>query len=125
MTKGIAIIGKSGSRKSLKVTELLMEYVKKEIVLIDGINFTKQAFPFHTCDKYTKAIIIDNIPAPTDIGVFFQLVTGSVIINIKGGISFKHQFEKVILILDEKVTEEQLQGASFIRRFEIVEIIKT
>jgi hypothetical protein len=127
MTKGIAIIGKSASWKRLQAEKATIEYLKEEVVPIDFKKFkpNNYHFMFQKCDHNTKAIIIEGISADTDIGVFKHMITESVIIDKQSRDPFPHKFEKVILIFDEEVTRRNLQGASFIRRFEIVEIIET
>ena len=124
MNKGIIIIGEPLSGKSLLAKQLVENYKKEHVVLIQGNHFLrKNSFPFQSCTEETKVLLIDDVLPKTHIHEFYSILNGNVLINKLGEESFEIKIEKLIIICSAEIKESDLPtDESFKRRFEIINL---
>ena len=126
MTKGLIILGKQGSGKSVLATKIASEYDVYSVSIIDGrqllLSKNKYFFISQFINEKTKCVIFDDLPFNTDFNFFISLFDKIPVYQINKKV-FEIVFEKIILIACESISFQNLPiGASFNRRFEIQQL---
>ena len=126
MTKGLIILGKQGSGKSVLATKLASEFDVNSVSVLDGKqliekNYSRNYLVSHL-NRETKVLIIDDVPSSIKWNNLFPLFD-----KISIGNTCKDDFQisltKLIVVCCESISLQSLPiGASFHRRFEIQQL---
>jgi hypothetical protein len=124
MAKGFIFIGKQETGKS-RTSKVIKKYYENKTILLDGRNFRgqKPSYFFRFCSPETKVIIIDEIIKLKYLEYFMEFIPkGKILVQPLNNKPYEIQIEKLIIICDSEINKTDLpQGASFLRRFEIIE----
>lgn len=128
MKKGLIFIGEAETGKSRTAMQI-RKYYGDEAVYLDGRQFKPNGFQFYfkNCAPQTKVVIIDELIKPDYLMSFLGVISESKIpVHPQGKKPFEIQIDKLILVLSSDIKKEDLpKGASFERRFTIVEFPNT
>ncbi|RAR47259.1 hypothetical protein [Flavobacterium lacus] len=124
MAERILIIGDNTSAKLRLAFDLVANYNKIAVALIDGLSFkVTNEFRFQNCTKETKVLIIDDLNDTELLSNFFDLVNESFIVSGLNGQNFELQLEKVILVFNSRIKKDNLPVETFFRAsFQIFDI---
>ena len=117
--KATIIFGKDDKCKLSKANEITSCFKNDEIIFLPGRYGLNHKFSFSTCNKNTKAIIIDQIASSTQVEIFFNPIIHGLTVNKRGSDPFVIHPE-IILICSNELKEVQLTGSSFTSRFNII-----
>ena len=126
MKKGLIILGKQGSGKSLMAVKIASEYDIETVATIDGKQFADKKFSTNylvSClNKNTKVLIIDDLPIDVNWDIFFALYG-----NFPIGQNYKKpvniSLTKIIVVCSESVLIENVPNtSSFRRRFTVMQL---
>ena len=126
MKKGLIILGKQGSGKSLLATEITSDYDVDTVSLIDGRQLIQKKYSRNylvsRLNSETKILIIDDVPSSFNWDNLFPLFDKFSIGNACNNVS-EILLTKIIVVCNESVSVQDLPiGASFNRRFEIKQL---
>lgn len=123
--KGLIILGKENTGKSMLARVITSGYQKEEVILIDGRNknFLDNKFTFHRVTERTKVILIDDLHPSIKTERLFEFIAGDLEVNRKGKASITVNLGAVQLIVTStgELSKINLTN-SIIRRFEIIEV---
>jgi adenylylsulfate kinase-like enzyme len=126
MTKGLIILGKQGSGKSVLAIKLASEFDFNSVSVLDGKQLTEKNYSRNylgaKLNRETKVLIIDDLPSSTNWNNLFPLFDKISIRNTCKD-AFKVSITKLIVVCCESISLQSLPiGASFHRRFEIQQL---
>ena len=128
MKKGLIFIGEAETGKSRTAMQI-RKYYGDEAVYLDGRQFKPKGFEFYfkNCTPQTKVVIIDELVKPDYLLSFLGTISESkIIVHKQGEMPFEIEIDKLILIFSSDIKKEDLpKGASYERRFTIVEFPNT
>lgn len=122
MTKGIIFIGAAETGKS-RAAEQIFKLHGSDAVYLDGRQFKPNSrFFFANCKPQTKVIIIDEIVSTKYLEFFMQFLPGKLTVDAPNQQPFQIEIKKLIIVCSSEIKKADLpNGASFTRRFEVVE----
>ena len=126
MKKGLIILGKQGSGKSLMAVKTALEYDIETVATIDGRQFSDKKFSRNylvSClNKNTKVLVIDDLLIDVDWDNIFALF-GSFSIGQTCKKPVNISLTKIIVVCSETFLIENVPiTSSFRRRFLVIQL---
>lgn len=124
MKKAIIIIGGNASQINSRIKEIALQFGETEIVRTKYLKYLCNGQPFATRNltPTTEIFVTEQVPKNTNFDVFFYAVSCEVHVNQRGKEPYNIK-PRLIFVCEEGFSKESLPtGASFERRFDIVEI---
>jgi adenylate kinase family enzyme len=126
MKKGLIILGKQGSGKSVLATKIASDFDVNTVSVIDGKQLTEKNYSRNylvSClNRKTKVLVIEDVPNAINWDNLFLLFDNFPIGNTCKD-AFQISLTKIIVVCCESISLQNLPiGASFHRRFEIKQI---
>ena len=126
MKKGLIIIGKQGSGKSVLAVKIASEYDIETVATIDGIQFADKKFSKNylvSClNKNTKVLVIDDLPIDVNWDNVFAL-SGKFPIGQTCKKPVNISLTKIIVVCSSSILIENLPITSiFRRRFQVMQL---
>ena len=126
MTKGLIILGKQGSGKSVLATKIASEFDVNTVSIIDGKQLTEKNYSRNylvSClNRKTKFLVIEDVPSSINWDNLFPLFDKISIGNTCKD-AFQISLTKLIVVCCQSLLLQNLPiGASFHRRFEIQQL---